>query len=303
MESKALTVLPQSGNTGIEIYNRMADPLSAIEKLGNWFAKSGMFGCDKTEQGQVLAMECLATNKPPSVIARTYHIMDGKLSKKALAALAEFNGIGGKHRWIKTGDDGKEAELELTLDGNTITSRFTIDDAKRMGLVRDRGNWIKSPGNMLRARCASNGVAMLAPGIFAGDVEDDAPAAAPAAPLLPPKPAVVTSAPAEVAAPVVDVQVVEDQIPGAEMPPVAAAEVKPVTFTAVASDSGGITAETVEALTAHVGKENLEALWNWCVKQTWLTSEQMIHALRADRAQKILSANRVAILSKIGGAK
>ena len=90
---------------GIELYSRINNPIDAITSIGDFFAKSGMFGCEKVEQGRVLAMECLATNKPPSVIARTYHIMDGKLSKKALAALAEFRGIGGKHKWIKDGTD------------------------------------------------------------------------------------------------------------------------------------------------------------------------------------------------------
>ena len=83
----------------IQLYTKLNDPITAIEKLGLMFAKSGMFGCERTEQGQVLAMICLAEMKSPTAIVRDYHIIDGKLSKKSLAALADFRGAGGKHKW------------------------------------------------------------------------------------------------------------------------------------------------------------------------------------------------------------
>jgi len=40
-ESKELTATPNAGT---------------IEQLGNWFARSGLFGCESFEQGMVLAM-------------------------------------------------------------------------------------------------------------------------------------------------------------------------------------------------------------------------------------------------------
>lgn len=319
--------------TGIELYSRIDKPIDAIDRMGEWFAKSAMFGCDKIEQGKVLAMECLATNKPPSVIARTYHIMDGKLSKKALAALAEFRAAGGKHKWLKDGSDGKEAALELTLEGNTITSRFTIEDAKRLGVAfkskaGNDTNWTKSPANMLRARCISNGVAMLAPEIFAGDVEDEAQPTQ-SAPLLPEKPQPTTTVTA--AAPVIDVRAITPQGENItkpieaeivkETPAAAATESKVeivVTPEAPAAPSqpfkaqavnGRLTDETQRALVAHVGEENQEAFYKWLTtpqgkdKYVRLQPGQSLANLQPEAAQKILDATRTKVLSVINGVK
>ena len=162
----------------IQLYTKLNDPITAIEKLGLMFAKSGMFGCERTEQGQVLAMICLAEMKSPTAIVRDYHIIDGKLSKKSLAALADFRGAGGKHKWIQTGDeaakdDDKEAIGEFEFQGNKLTVKFSMADAKKAMLFRPRSAWEKQPANMLRARVISNAVAMLAPEIYAGDAGED----------------------------------------------------------------------------------------------------------------------------------
>lgn len=163
----------------IQLYSKLNDPLSAITQLGNMFAKSGMFGCDRAEQGQVLAMICLAEMKSPTAIVRDYHIIEGKLSKKALAALADFRNAGGRHKWIKTGDEGKDDEREAVgefeFQGNKLTVKFSMADAKKAMLIRPRSAWDKQPANMLRARVISNAVAMLAPEIYAGDESNDEP--------------------------------------------------------------------------------------------------------------------------------
>jgi hypothetical protein len=167
----------------IELYSKLNDPLAAVKQLGEVIARSQFAGCDRVEQGQFLALVCLSENKTPTEILRTFDIVEGKLRKKALAALAEFNAMGGKHKWISTGEgvfaDENErfAEIELTLGDAVLRTRFSIADAIRGGakLKSQKGFdtvWAKNPANMLRARCISNGVAMLAPSIFAGDVED-----------------------------------------------------------------------------------------------------------------------------------
>jgi hypothetical protein len=158
----------------IDLYSRIANPVEAIESLGRWFAKSGMAGCQNEAQGIVLAWECMAKRKSPSDIVAENHIVDGKLSRKALAIAARFQDLGGKIKWIKTGEDGKEAEAEYSIDGETIRTRFTIDDARKQGLLRPSSNWLKVPGNMLRARCHSNGIGMLRPGLVLGITTDDA---------------------------------------------------------------------------------------------------------------------------------
>ena len=165
----------------ITLYNSMQNPLDAIDRFGVMMAKSGMFGCDNENAGKVLAMICMCEKKSPTEIIRQYDIVSGKLRKKALASFADFRAKGGKVKWLKTGEDGLEAKAEFTFEGQTITVGFTIEQAKKSDASFKPGsNWVKTPGNMLRARCCSNAIAMLAPEIFAGGEEsesDDAPVA------------------------------------------------------------------------------------------------------------------------------
>jgi len=283
----------------IELYSKIQDPVKAITQIGEFFAKSTMFGCERIEQGQVLAMECLATGKPPSVIARTYHIMDGKLSKKALAALAEFRGMGGKHKWVKDGTDGKEAVLELTMDGNTITSRFTIDDAKRLGVAFKSAkgndtNWTKSPANMLRARCISNGVAMLAPEIFAGDVEDEDMSERPTPePLLKPQqPAVTASAPAQPASAPQPEKKPENviDVPAEVVKSAEAADEPAKKYTeadiAISPETQQLTVNSLAALESVITEKNLPKAILWLKNKGWIT--EGMATLSEERAKRIM---------------
>lgn len=154
--------------TEITVYERVENPLEFAREMGKAMALSGIFGCRNEQQGIVLAMACLAEKKNPIELARTYHIIDGKLSMRADAMLAEFRARGGKHRWLKTGDDGQQAEVELAIDGQKQVVSFTMQDAHRAELVRPKSNWVKYPGEMLRARAVSKGIRMLAPEIVAG---------------------------------------------------------------------------------------------------------------------------------------
>lgn len=183
----------------IELYsklNTLPDPMAAIDKGGEWIAKSGFFGVDRVEAGKFIFLACLCERMTFFQYLRTYDTVQGKPRKKALAMLAEFRAKGGKHKWIATGDDGKAAEIELTIDGQSIRSRFTIEDATRGGLVRKDSAWEKSPANMMRARAISNGVAMLCPEIVAGSGDGEAETPLPQLNLEPPAEKVVTPLPA-----------------------------------------------------------------------------------------------------------
>ena len=153
-------------------FDRIADPIEAIEKMGAWFAKSGMFGCEKVEQGNILAMAALCERKSPIVIADTYHLMDGKLAMKSRAQLAKFRQSGGRVKWLETTDTTCRAEW--TFEGDTSVIGFTFAEAERMGIVKPNGAWFKQPAEMLRARATSRAVTMLCPEILiGGGVEDD----------------------------------------------------------------------------------------------------------------------------------
>lgn len=154
--------------TALAVYNRISDPMAYVVQMGSAIAKSGMFGCNNDQQGQVLAMACICKGIDPIDFANTYHIIGGKLSMRADAMLAKFRSKGGKHKWLRDGEDGQIATLQLSIEGEEVTSSFAIEEAVRAELVKAGGNWVKNPGSMLRARAISKGVRMLRPEIIAG---------------------------------------------------------------------------------------------------------------------------------------
>lgn len=165
-------------STAVSVYGSVPNAMEFIEKMGMSIAKSQMFGCQNPEQGMVLAAACLTENKSPVEIARKYHIIQGNLSKKSDAMLAEFRERGGKHNIIQR--DSNAAEIELTMDGNSIRFRFEWDEAQNESYVwgkadkegnkKLKDNWATPRGRMqmLWARVVSDGVRAVCPEIVAG---------------------------------------------------------------------------------------------------------------------------------------
>ena len=163
------------------MYDRISDPITAIEKMGEWIASSGMLGCTKVEQGKLIAWQCAAERKTPFDFKREYHIIGGSLSMRSDAMLAGYRARGGKVLWKQS--DSKAAIALWTFDGNSCEISFTTEDAKLAGLLpaKPGSGWAKDPSAMLRARCISKAIRMLAPEVVAGvytpeENEDFAPA-------------------------------------------------------------------------------------------------------------------------------
>lgn len=185
----ALTVHAPVQQDG-DVYNRMHDPLQAVERLGEMIATSGMFGCQKIEQGQVLALQCMTERKAPLELAKTYHVIEGKLSMRADAMLAKFQLSGGTVKWTRR--DDKVVEATFTLGGNSLPFRATLEEFMSNGVATGRDgklkdNWRKFPRQMLTARVVSEAVRLLAPQVVFGvytpeEITDSAGSAAPAAP-------------------------------------------------------------------------------------------------------------------------
>lgn len=172
-------------STDLSLYQSIQtgeNSLDKVARMGAIFAGSGMFGCTRAEQGMVLAMACLTHRLSPLEVANKYHIIDGMLSKRAGAALAEFKAMGGEYEWIKTGQEQVEKPVDrvalgrFSLDGKTLEVAFSMRDAMNAGLVREGSAWTNYPWKMLRARVVSDALGMLAPEIYFGVAEtDDAP--------------------------------------------------------------------------------------------------------------------------------
>ena len=158
----------------ITIYEGINDPMKAVVELGQIFAESGMFGCEKLAQGQVLALACMAERKNPIELARVYHMINGKLSMRADAMYAEFRKIGGRVTWITNDETG--AKARFAFEDNDLELSFMFADAKRAGLLpaqKAGSGWAKFPAEMMRARLISKAVRMLAPEVCAGYYTED----------------------------------------------------------------------------------------------------------------------------------
>lgn len=159
----------------IAIYQRMNDPLDAITKMGQMFASSGMFGCTKLEQGQVLALACLVQGKDPFELMQNYYIINGSLSMKSVAVLANFMRAGGRVKWYSALNDVVQAEADFEIGENKLDHAiYTIENAETEGLIAgpNKNNWKVRPADMLRARLITKAVRMIAPGIIMGMQEE-----------------------------------------------------------------------------------------------------------------------------------
>lgn len=182
---------PAANSTAIAnvAFDGVKDPLDFIAKFGHSMYASGMFGCKTKEQGQVLAMACLCEKKNPVELTRLYHLIDGKLSMRADAMLAEFRNRGGEHKLIARTPD--EAAIELSLGkGKGATKeifRLTWVEAAAEPFPWGKGgpkflkdgspdpaalktNWAtpRARMQMLWARVVSDGVRALMPEVVAG---------------------------------------------------------------------------------------------------------------------------------------
>lgn len=169
MDGKKNEIVASGGN--LSVYSKINDPIQAMQVMGEMIAGSGMFGCTKTEQGMVLAMQCLAEGKAPLELAKTYHIIEGKLTMRADAMLGRYLASGGKVKWTERSD--KRVAATWICDGNEVEIAVTIEEMTKNGVaVGNNGklktNWQRFPRQMLTARNISEAIRLLMPQIVAG---------------------------------------------------------------------------------------------------------------------------------------
>ena len=144
--------------------------LPSVQALGGAIATSGMFGCDKPEQGVIIALQCIAENKAPLEMAKNYHLVKGKLTKRADSMLADFKRSGGKIKWGDIKNRAIQSGTFTDPDGNVYNVSYSIDDAKAAGVYSNKAEspWQKTPAAMMRARLVSETLRAIAPEIVTG---------------------------------------------------------------------------------------------------------------------------------------
>lgn len=152
--------------TALSVYDRVGDPMTAIKTLGRSIFLSGIFGVEKPEQGEIIAMQCLAERKSPLELARTYHFIQGQLAIRSDALLAKFHQAGGTVDWVTRTDDLVEADFARGGSKVRIVASMKEYVGNGTALGKDgkpKDNWRKWPRRMLTARAISEGVRLVAP--------------------------------------------------------------------------------------------------------------------------------------------
>ena len=283
----------------IELYSKIQNA-SDMEKVANMLGKCGIFGNEKQEFGMAVLLTCASEHITPIQFARTYDLISGKIKKKAMAAFAEFRKRGAKVRWVKSGDDGAEAMAEIEFEGVKSEHRFTIDQARKQGLVKPNSNWEKTPGNMLRSRLLSNAIGMLCPEIYAGEddsdneVTDSKPLLRESAPVVHAEPEKKPEASQSTASAPIDVA---STVVQSESQP----ESRRYTVADIANspETGRLTVDAMAALESVIGEANMPKLIAWLQNRKWIT--EGLSTLSVDRAKRLFE-KPADVLKTIGAA-
>jgi len=166
-------------------------PFEQQLQLADAFCKSGLFGVRTRDQAIALMAICEAEGLHPAKAVQEYHIIQGRPALKADAMLARFQAAGGKVKWTSMTDQRVAGEFSHA-QGGSVEIDWTIEMAKRAGLTKNP-TWNQYPRAMLRARCISEGIRTVYPGVTVGtytpeEVEDMAPAPRQAPPPPAPEP-------------------------------------------------------------------------------------------------------------------
>lgn len=153
-------------------------PVDQVERMALAVAKSGLFGVKTPDQAMALMLIAQAEGMHPAIAARDYHVINGRPTLRADAMLARFQQAGGKVEW---GDytDRKVVGTFTHPQGGSVRIEWTTDMAVSAGLTRNP-TWKSYPRQMLRARCISEGIRTIYPGVAIGtytpeEAEDMAP--------------------------------------------------------------------------------------------------------------------------------
>jgi hypothetical protein len=139
-------------------------------EMARMVASSGLFpNVTNPQSAMTLMMLCEADGLHPVEAMRRYHILHGRPAMRADAMQAEFQAKGGRVEWVESTEEACEAMFRHAVHApNGFPVRVTIEEAKERGLYNTNPNYKKYPRQMLRARCISEGVRAVLPGIVVG---------------------------------------------------------------------------------------------------------------------------------------
>ena len=141
-------------------------PVDQVERMAVAVAKSGLFGVKTPDQAMALMLISQAEGLHPALAARDYHVINGRPTLRADAMLARFQTAGGRVEWGEYTDTRVVGTFSHP-SGGSVRVEWTTKMAQDAGLTRNP-TWKSYPRQMLRARCISEGIRTVFPGVVVG---------------------------------------------------------------------------------------------------------------------------------------
>ena len=150
-------------------------PVKGVEdimRLSDIVLRSGYFGIRSPEEAAVKLMYGLEMGLPGLSAMMGVNVIQGRVTMGAnlVASLIKRSG---RYNYTVPVWDERECQIHFTENGKPVgVSSFSMNDAKRAGLLRSGGNWDKYPKAMLFARAVTQGARAYCPDVFVAPVYD-----------------------------------------------------------------------------------------------------------------------------------
>ncbi len=143
-------------------------PMDQMQAMAKSLVDGKLFGFKNVQEAVSIMLIAQAEGRSPALAIRDYHIIQGKPALKADAMLARFQQEGGVVNWVEYSDTKVSGEFSHPKSSpKPVTITWTIEQAKRIGIA-NKDTWRNYPRAMMRARCISEGVRTVYPGIAVG---------------------------------------------------------------------------------------------------------------------------------------
>lgn len=152
--------------TALAVKSSEVIPFSDLERMAQALAKSGLFGIKSPDQAVALMLVAQSEGRHPASVAAEFDIIQGRPALKSQAALARFQGAGGRINWTSRTEQ-KCSAIFAHPAGGELEVTWTMDRANAAGLT-GKQTWKQYPIQMLSARVVAEGVRAVFPACLNG---------------------------------------------------------------------------------------------------------------------------------------
>lgn len=155
------------------------DVFQMISSVAPTLHAARLFGSKSPEQAMAIMIKGHELGFSLTASFENIHVIEDKptLSPKgALALIYNSPECAGVSIKDETDPQGAPLACSVTMqrrNGLSYSVRFTMDDAKRAGLIKEKSGWEKYPGNMLRWRAIGYAADVVFPDVIGGTKRAD----------------------------------------------------------------------------------------------------------------------------------